>query len=427
MNTRLKIALIRRYSNQGFALPIAMGMGLIMLLIAATLMMRSQGDQTTALAQKSTAQSLGITETGITRVQSFLSKNPGFLTQSYPWTTYLTNLRTSCTSGTLYTQAQQFNDWITVGNGNDRFKVISYTPSATEGVLLVEGQTRQGSNVKSTARIQVKIPFDRSRLPSFDPPGVWAQNFGLGNNRIIGNVIDGSCPPGSLDTDEINQISGIVTNNPGLTLPPPLPVPTVCTGSQQYPNDCGAMPLNAITSDLILPRNSDNANTNGEYIYYVAKSGNNSIDLSGNDKLVIKPGTKVRLYLEGNINTQGGRTKIGHNCYDTSNPPDGESDGATQVAGCTPTNFQMFGGIGTTSIIFGGSNTVDAFIFAPNAVQSGVNGSAQIRGSIWLKEWDRANGNHTVVVQTATWNNIPTSLWPARISPISSWQRQETP
>jgi len=55
----------------------------------------------------------------------------------------------------------------------------------------------------------------------------------------------------------------------------------------------------------------------------------------------------------------------------------------------------IFYGGQNTSIIFG-DRQVDAFISAPNAINSGVEGSAQIRGSVWLKEWDAANGNHIV-------------------------------
>lgn len=428
MNKNLKFTLKNRSSEHGFAIPIAVGLGLIMILVGTTMIVRSQGDEVNALAQRSTAKSLSIAETGITRVQSFLNKNRGFADQSHPWTTYLANLANPCTAGSLYDEAAALNGWITVG-GDDRFQVVSYTPNGSEGVLVVEGQVRRGSNTTSSTRLQVRIPLDRTRMPSFSPPGAWAQSFGLGNNRITGNVIDAGCPPGSLTTSprggERAQISGDVLINPSLTLPPVQPVPTVCTGVQVYPVSCSAMPLSAITSNLTLPRVSDVPNTNGEYIYYVSKSGNNSIDLSGNNKLVITPGKKVRLYLEGNINTQGGQTKIGHSCYDTNVPPDGEANAdATQVAGCETTNFQIFGGTGTTSIIFGGSNTIDAFIFAPSAINSGVNGGAQIRGSIWLKEWDAANGNHTVIVQTAGWNNIPTFLWPPRIAPLSSWQRE---
>ena len=78
MNKKLKIALIYRTSEQGFALPVAIGLGLIMLLIGATMIVRSQGDQVTASAQKATASSFDTTETGITRIQLLLSKY-GFL------------------------------------------------------------------------------------------------------------------------------------------------------------------------------------------------------------------------------------------------------------------------------------------------------------------------------------------------------------
>lgn len=414
MNKKLKITLKNCSSEQGFAIPIAIGLGLVMILIGTTMIVRSQGDQVTASAQKSTAKSLSVVETGITRVQSFLNQDRGFANQNYPWTAYLESLANPCSSGSLYDEAAEFDDWITVGL-NDRFRVISYTPTATEGVLLVEGQVRQGGNVISTTRLQAKIPLDRTRIPTFSPPGAWAQNFGLGNNRISGSVIDAGCPPGSLDSGERSQISGDVLTNPSLTLPPPLTVPS------------GAISLPAITSGTTgLPRSSDRPNANGEYVYHVASSSGDSIDLrGGGEQLIIKPGQKVALYLDGNIRTQGSGVKIGHNCYDTDNLADGEPNGIIQVPGCTPTNFQIFGGTNTTSILLGGSNTVDAFIFAPNAINSGVNGGAQIRGSVWIKEWDAANGAHTVIVQTGGWNNIPPSLWPPRLAPLSSWQRQE--
>ncbi|MBE9018091.1 hypothetical protein IQ272_18465 [Chroococcidiopsidales cyanobacterium LEGE 13417] len=417
MSLKLKFALICRRSDRGFALPIAIGLGFVFLLIAATLVMRSQGDQVTASAQKATSQGLSVTETGVTRVQAFLAKYPGFADKSYPWTTHLSNLITPCTSGTIYDAAADFNDWKTVGSGTDRFKVISYTPSGTDGILVVEGQARDGSNATSSTRLQARIPLNKDAIPSFPPPAAWAQNFGLGNNRITGNVIDASCS-GSISADEDAQISGDVLRDPTLTLPPPLSVPA------------GAINLSAITSGTtILPRNTDTANADGVYVYRVAANAGKSIDLTGNpDKLIIKPGQKVSLYLDGNVRTQGGQVKIGHNCYDTDVTPDGEANaGATKITGCEPTNFQIFGGQNTTSILLGGSNTVDAFIFAPHAIDSGVNGSAQIRGSVWLKEWDAANGNHTVIEQTAAWNNIPTLLRPAKIAPISSWERQEIP
>ncbi|HEY9782431.1 MAG TPA: hypothetical protein V6D09_20100 [Leptolyngbyaceae cyanobacterium] len=64
MNTKLKSALIRRTTEQGFVMPIAIGLGLIIILIGATMIMRSHGDQLTASAQKATTDSLNVAETG---------------------------------------------------------------------------------------------------------------------------------------------------------------------------------------------------------------------------------------------------------------------------------------------------------------------------------------------------------------------------
>jgi len=54
---KVKMALGRRSSEQGFAIPIAVGLGLVMLLVECDII-RSQGDQVTASAQKGATQSL---------------------------------------------------------------------------------------------------------------------------------------------------------------------------------------------------------------------------------------------------------------------------------------------------------------------------------------------------------------------------------
>lgn len=421
MKKQTQAGLERSTGNEGFALPIAIGLGLMTVLIGATMVVRSHGDQVTASAQKATASSLSVAEVGVTQVQTFLNKYRGYASVPYPWTGYLNSLVNSCTPGNdFYDSASAFDGWITVGGGIGQFKVISYQPPATpagNGILVIQGRALQGTTIRSTTQLQVSIPVLRTAIPLGPAPGAWAQNFGLGNNRIQGNVIDAACTPGSISNAERANISGTVTNDPSMILPPPLPVP----------ND--AISLSAITSGTtIFPRTGDTPNASSEYVYRIGKNGNgDSINLQGNnDKVLIKPGQKVTFYLDGNIQTQGGQVKVGHDCTDTNNPPDGVSNGTTIVTGCEPTNFQIFGGVNTTSIVFGGSNTVDAFIFAPKA-EGGVNGSAQLRGSAWLKEWDLANGNHIVIVQTANWNKVPASLLPPTLGSTNSWQRQQIP
>jgi len=425
--------------DQGFALPLAVGMGLIMILVGMTMIVRSQNDQVTASAQKQTSQSLATAESGVTDVQSFLNEHRGFATVPHPWTGYLSNLANPCTSGDYYNKVAAYNSWITIGGGTGRFRIIRYTPPATlpgEGELVIEGQALQNSNPQSTTSVKVKVRVQNNDNPAGNPPGAWAENFGLGNNEIDGDVIDAACPPGSIATSEEDQITGDIINEPSMVLPNPLPVPDVCSAGETYPDDCQAMSLPAITSSLTLPRTTDASNAENQYIYYVdVDDDGDSIDLGGTSQLIIKPGAKVTLYLKGNVNTDGSGVKIGHNCFDSVTSPDGlpdDNDGngivgdaGDAVPGCKPTNFQIFGGENTTSIVLSGSNTIDAFIFAPKAVHSGVNGAAQIRGSVWLKEWDRANGNHTVIVQNATWDQLPDGLKPPQLGSITLWQRQE--
>lgn len=444
MNKKLKIYLIRRSSEQGFAMPIAIGMGLIMILIAATMIIRSQGYQVTASAQKSTAQSLSVAEAGVTRVQQFLNKYRSFATVNYPWSSYATNTTTGLgcsTSSSLYTAANAFDNWQQIGNGDDQFKVTSYTYSVTnnttntgEGILVVEGRSRQGTTVNSITKLRVNIPVERKFVPSFSPPGVWASSYSLGNNDFKTDVVvDAGCTSSITSSQEANNFSPVTAasvqfiRDPSLTLPSPLPVPTQCPPPASFTSankPCAIYITGPVSGDQIFPRVNDlllpaaggygitGTGTNGEYIYYITKgSGTKSVDLGGNDQLTITPGQKVTFYLEGNFNTTGGSDII-HNCGVLLN--------------CSSTDFQIFGGQNTTQILVRGNSTIDAFIFAPNAINSGVDGTGQIRGAVWIKEWDASNANHVVLNQKGTWNNVPKTLLPPNINASTSWQRQES-
>lgn len=140
MNRKLKMVLRRRSSEQGFAMPIAVGLGLIMILVGITMIIRAQGDQVTASAQKATAQSLGTTETGITRVQSLMNIyriiNNITLTNINSTTTnwsrvYDASPPNCSTSGATLVSSYRINDWITLDNGGQfRIKEYRYRPNS---------------------------------------------------------------------------------------------------------------------------------------------------------------------------------------------------------------------------------------------------------------------------------------------------------
>lgn len=445
MNKKLKIALNYCDSEQGFAMPIAIGMGLIMILIAATMIIRAQGDRVTASAQKSTAQSLSVAEAGVTRVQQFLNKNRSLATVNYPWSSYVTNTTNGLgcsTSSSLYTDSIPFDNWQQIGNGDDQFKVTSYTYSVTnnatntgEGILVVEGRSRQGTAVNSITKLQVKIPVQRKFLPSFSPPGVWASSYSVGNNDFKTDVVvDAGCTSTITSSQETDNFSPVTATTPvkfikepSLALTSSLPVPTQCPPPSSFTNankPCAIYISGPINSTQIFPRVNDmllpavggygitGTGTNGEYIYYITKGGGtNSVNLAGSDSLTITPGQKVTFYLEGNFNATGSSDII-HNCG--------------ILPGCSPTDFQIFGGQNTTQILIRGNSTIDAFIYAPNAINSGVDGTGQLRGAMWIKEWDASSANHVVLTQMAAWNNLPKAVLPPNINTPTSWQRLES-
>jgi hypothetical protein len=72
MNAPIILALLRR-SEKGFALPLALLIGLILIITGITMISRSQGDQSKVVAQKSRAEGLTGTEAGLARVQDYLN------------------------------------------------------------------------------------------------------------------------------------------------------------------------------------------------------------------------------------------------------------------------------------------------------------------------------------------------------------------
>lgn len=442
MIKKLNIFLRLNSNEQGFAIPIALGLGLVMILVGTTMLVRSQGDQINGSLQKNTAQSLSIAEAGVTNVQRFLNKNRSFATINFPWSSYVSNTTgLNCsTSSSLYTDAAALDGWQTIGTGNDQFRVISYNYTVTnpaknigEGTLVVEGRSRQGTTVKSTTKLQIKIPVQRKLIPSFSPPGVWARSYSLGNNDFVTDtVIDGGCTSSISSAQEANNFSPAtpggtvnVIRDPSLILPSVQTVPTQCPPPASFTasNKPCAIYLSApLSGNATFPRPIDilqainggygtgGTGINGEYIYYIPKGGGTkSVNLGGSDQMIITPGTKVTFYLEGNFEA-GGSSDIQHNC------------GA--LVGCSPTNFQIFGGENTTQILIRGNTTIDAFIFAPNAINSGVDGNGQIRGSMWIKGWNASSANHVMVTQTGGWNNVPQFMRPPNIDATNSWQRK---
>lgn len=481
INCKLKASLIRRSSEQGFAMPVAIGLGLVMLLVGATMIVRSQSEQAIGSAQKNTALGLSAAEAGVTKVQSFLNTNRFLAVEDYPWTRFLLDSTTgaACASASAtYAQANAFNSSQYINNGTQQFKVISYSYELTDrannegiGTLVVEGRSLLDTAITSTSRLQVKIPIQRKVIPTVVPPGLWANGFSIAGNKFrVQSVIDSGCPSTITAAQQrgnfSNPAGGGVPNvlqDPSYQLGLPLPVPSTCAASASSPSftkPCAIAVTGPVTGSAtpgtIFPSTTDITNypagtgTKGEYIYYISNGGGtNSINLSGNNGIVtIRPDKKVSFYLQGNLNMSGS-SRLGHDCFDSVASPDGlpddnNSNGVKNYAAnrysvldendrgsvsgvlCNENDFQIYGGTATTQILLGGSNLLSTFIYAPNA-SGGINGNAIIKGSVWLKGWDGSATKQDVVVQTGEWDNLPTSMFPPNLVSIGSWERQVVP
>ena len=235
---KLKIAFIRRSSEQGFAIPITVGLGLFMLLVATMMLVRSQGDLVTASAQKATDQALAAAETGITRYQAFIKNNSVIAvypdcktgrtatgacqdTTQSSWSnaTMILGLSGSCSGGSNTTtstiSANSTTNWQDISSTNSslgQYKLVSYTYTPNSGssantppgigTLTVEGRVNQvGSGSSATAtvgtattKLVVSFSISSPSATTSAPPGLWASNYTLTGGALSNaNILDSSC------------------------------------------------------------------------------------------------------------------------------------------------------------------------------------------------------------------------------------------
>ncbi|MCI3280632.1 pilus assembly PilX N-terminal domain-containing protein [Synechococcus sp. PCC 6717] len=225
----------RRYRQRGFTLPLVLGMGLIMMVVALTLISRSQLDVSTASLQKQTQQAFAVAEGGMARTLGLLNGNYQILLRrTYnpvnPNTgrRYLidravdpskvgqpnvgqpnTDPRQRNTDGIDATPVDEWNaaslgdavppcftlNNVTdillngqIGNpvqGNYRILAYLYDQPTETGHLLIEGRLANNSPANAYVLQKMKIT-DRNVPANF--PGLLAQRINLGNNDVFGAV-----------------------------------------------------------------------------------------------------------------------------------------------------------------------------------------------------------------------------------------------
>lgn len=484
MNKKLNITLKNCSNEQGFALPIAIGMGLVMILISATMLMRSQGDQITASAQKATNRGLSAAETGITRYQSLINDTRTIAT--YPrtgtpgWTT-ASSIPKLCSTVASDITAKATTDWRDVDSSDvskGQYRLFNYTypalgTTATVGTapgtgqLTVEGRVNQSGNgntasttaTTATTRLVVKVPVINQRLTS-TAPGLWIKNVAqsVGSNQVKGDILVDACsiPTGVSNTNLTSATDYKVIPDTEISFPDTPEPPTANL------NTISATNMNTRIWGQTLPKTVDLAQPDGSFHYLIQ----GDLNQTGILDITLLANTTVVFYVQGNnINTSANVTING-----TGYPPNVQiygntfqrnTDGTIKLDistnrpltkyGCTSTLPTISSGLTeppagytgacpTTSLSANSNSKIRALIHAPDATGSitGTGGVCNTSatpptgnffiGAVWIKKWSpgSASTGPMVCAYGDYSDYIATrKMFQPSIPSITSWERQE--
>ena len=298
-------------AQKGFALPIALGMGIVMTLLGVTSILIAQGSHTNAVLRKQTNLSLAVSEAGLSRtlVEIIQSQNAALLTRNYDTinaktgNTYLgpdgipksgDEESSAVDQWSGYTPATppcanltglgtpDLNLTGSLGD-NGSFTVMAYRYNAIErtGNLLIEGV--QGGSV-SHILVSIAVNIDEPKLP-----GLWVHQGAYMQGRAVsgknGNVyydsnfspdatLTGSAMP--LDIDRPQYLDAIQNGSTdGYTGDSIAGLIAACDVDPVYPVTVQGTDLGAIDTSLSL------AGSAGQITHYQA----DIIDLAGDDIL----------------------------------------------------------------------------------------------------------------------------------------------
>lgn len=458
--------------EQGFVLPIAIGVGLIAILLGIMVVTRSNQNRVTATAQRETARSLAAAETGITQFQSLLDRYRPLATYcsispaapsscgSTDWSNIMnsalpdSNFCSPIPPVNAATLAKGYvgSTWKNVSNDPDdteeikiqkgQFRLISYLYKSDSvdgssvlpglGELTVEGRVNQNSdntssNRTSTTRLNVQF-----RVESRSIPGLWIMDEDASStdattlNTSIQNSTCLTDPAAVSKFATVSESPNKYVGSPGVSFPA---LPQQGIDIAGFGTSTRISAINDPASSLTAPSGTSTVK------YDVEENSGLSINLTSSSLTVgtdSNPATYF-LYLKGGISVSAGR-KIqvanGSKLIIYAHGPitlagDSTTVPITQAGTSSSENVQIYlyaaGSPGPTVNISGGNSAMNLFLFAP-ASQVIMNSGSQVKGMIWAQSWVGSGGAE--VIQSITDARILNGIQLPRISPITSWQRQ---
>jgi hypothetical protein len=434
-------------SQQGFALPLSVGVGITMLLLGTMMIARSNADRNSGIAQTQTAAALSVAESGVARTLSQLNSptysrlltlnyDPaqiGDNTRAYlgPDQILRSNDETGNGADGIAGNADDpiINQWSTVptgvggcgsptvanwtaslatvrtgnvgtGSNQGTYNVLAYryNPATEIGTLLVEGTFRG-----STSRVQVSVTKrTRSVGGSNGFPGLYAtDSIDLGNNDVL-KVVDAS---GNAIATETGKSANVICRN--CTVPNNA---SNCSATGQPTSAAAAAAFNKKTNGKI----------DGQAIIAPSSSlppvptqppigSQGSYEVSTIDATYPRPGHQpdvngVYHYKVNSITLTGGdnvtinTTSTNRVRFYVSGDIKLNGNGGFVHSG-TPDRFAIIGTAPTSQTIKigGGAGASNVFVYAPNATVGinggGGSGKTNIKGAVWAKSWGLSSGN----------------------------------
>lgn len=488
MESPSKFKLIRfNNNNQGFALPLCLGVGLTMIVVGTTIMMKTQSKTIDSSTTKKITNVQSVAEVGVGRYQQILANNseiatycanagtqapcdsgttwsnitadvldPNNTSSSSACSTSTSSSTSSSTTGALTaTQIQTLADtstWQNVDDNNPnlgQYRLVSYiyqptTDTLGTGILTVEGRLPQSSNgpmADTVSRLVAEIPVHKtdgssSSSPSGEP-GLWIrwnpQADASGSVQLQTHIKDSTCPE---DTDDgrVTKVQGHMTTGmewlaiPGEPFPP---LPAECTTP---PTGAGVHQISGITNATgVLPRSGDTA-VDGVLTYHLTNTGK-SIDLSGGNSVSVGTGAEtVVLYLDGELSISGGGginiangSRLIIYTHGKVTLSGGSTTNAVENSG-NPEDAQLYVCTPDGVTLSGGSG-MKLFMFAPGSLVS-MSSDSNFDGTIWANSW---KGSGSVIFAQGQTDLSKTQLKDAvstqktRIQFSQTWRREELP
>lgn len=410
MNKWIVYSLKYRKGQAGFALPVAIGMGLIILLVGLTMLLRSQDSQVSAIAQKDTAKSLNAAETGVNEIRALINQHRAIAkypacvnrntdgscadtgsTESWALPNNIPNILAVCNvdeTAEIATVAQQSWQLVDPNLPNQgEYRLLAYKYNGGTGTLTVQGRVNAAQPSESISELEVSFRAMRVEEPAAN---LWTIN--------------------TADTSQVSVTTLGPCSSSSPIQPSGLNMPAIPSVPVNPPSNVTSLNGETLTD---LPRPVDSADTDGIYRY--------TIDVL-NQSFKVDLNKQIELWVEGDIDLKDQEITCG-------------------TSSCNSLSIKIFGqGTPGTISINNGTKICNVFIHAPDYdVTSALTGSPKsdcdtgtsrkVTGVFWVREWG-GSGSSPPVLNTSPiieWNKIPENLfdYPRHLGPIQTWETQE--